>query len=146
MRALLDTNIYISYLLPSTWGGPIQSIVEAAVEGAFTLLIPTHLVREFSVRVATKKYLAQRILPQDAEQLMGILARVAEIIPEITDAIPAATRDPKDDYLLAYALVSRADYLVTGDEDLLVLGEVGCVRIVRPADFLQALREATRRK
>ncbi len=143
MRALLDTNVFISYLLPSTQGGPIQSILEAAVEGAFTLLIPAQLVREFSVRVATKKYLAQRILPQDAEQLMGILAWVAEIIPEITDAIPVATRDPKDDYLLAYALVSRADYLVTGDEDLLVLGAVDGVKIVRPASFLRVLREAT---
>lgn len=144
MRALLDTNIYISYLLPSTQGGPIQSIVEAAVEGAFTLLIPAQLVREFSVRVATKKYLARRILPQDAEQLMSILAQVAEIIPDIADMIPAATRDPKDDYLLAHALVSRAGYLVTGDEDLLVLGEVDGVKIVRPADFLRVLREATR--
>lgn len=144
MRTLLDTNIYISYLLPSTQGGPIQSIVEAAVEGAFTLLIPGELALEFSRRAATKTYLARRIASQDAEQLMNILTQVAEILPDIADAIPAATRDRKDDYLLAHALVSRAGYLVTGDEDLLVLGEVEGVKIVRPADFLRVLREATR--
>ena len=141
MRALLETNIYISYLLPSTQEGPIQAIVEAAIEGVFTLLITAELVQEFSRRVATKKYLARRILAREAAQLMSILAQVAEIIPDIADMIPAATRDPKHDYLLAHALVSRASYLVTGDEDLLVLGEVEGVKILRPADFL---REAMR--
>jgi predicted nucleic acid-binding protein len=49
------------------------------------------------------------------------------------------TRDPKDDYLLTYALAGQADYLVTGDADLLVLGQVGTVRIVSPADFAALL-------
>ena len=53
--------------------------------------------------------------------------------------MPSVTRDRKDDYLLAYAVVGRADYLVTGDRDLLVLGEVEGVRIVSPAGFVGAL-------
>jgi predicted nucleic acid-binding protein len=51
------------------------------------------------------------------------------------------TRDIKDDYLLAYALVGRADYLVTGGEDLLVLGDVEGVKIVRPAEFWRVIQE-----
>jgi len=42
---------------------------------------------------------------------------------------PTCTRD---DYLVAYALVGGADYLVTGDADLLVLARVGEVKIVTP--------------
>ena len=41
--------------------------------------------------------------------------------------IPARCRDPKDDYLLELAIQAKAIYLVSGDEDLLVLGNIeGC--------------------
>lgn len=142
MRVLFDANIYISYLLPSRQAGTIEAIVEAAVEGAFTLLIPAELVREFSRRVATKEYLARRILPEEAAQFMAILEQEAEVVPEIPEPIPTISRDAKDNYLLAHALLARADYLVTGDEDLLVLRKVGEVEIVSPAGFLRVLRES----
>ncbi len=50
----------------------------------------------------------------------------------------------KDEYLPSHALLAKADYLVTGDEDLLALGELGGVTVVRPADFRRILRESTR--
>ncbi len=65
---------------------------------------------------------------------------VSEIIPEINEPIPKVTRDWKDDYLLAYALVGQADYLVTGDNDLLVLQQVGNLSIVSPQEFLKTLQ------
>jgi len=143
VRALFDTNIFISYLLPSRKQRAINAVVEAAIAGTFTLLIPRELVEEFSRKVAAKEYLARRITPDDAAKLMTVLAEAAEIIPPISTEIPAATRDPKDDYLLAYALVGRADYLVTGDDDLLALGEVEGVRIVSPSGFAEALRQTS---
>ena len=66
---------------------------------------------------------------------------ISEIIPKITEEIPAVTRDPKDDYLLAYALVGQADYLVTGDNDLLTLDQVENVRIVTAHDFWEIVKE-----
>jgi putative PIN family toxin of toxin-antitoxin system len=143
MRLLFDTNIYISYLLPSTQKGVINAILEGAFEGRFTLLVAQEIIDEFSRKISTKEYLARRIEQADAEELISLLRRIAEVIPTITpgimQAIPNITRDAKDDYLLAYALVGRADYLVTGDNDLLSLGEVARLRIVRPSDFLKIL-------
>ena len=139
MRALFDTNIFISYLLPTTEEGPIVEIVEAAITGAFTLLLPEEVVAEFSRTVARKPYLAQRIDLADAETLINELKEGAEVITAIGVPIPVVTRDRKDDYLLAYALLGQADYLVTGDKDLLVLGQVDQVQIVRPAEFLETL-------
>ena len=49
------------------------------------------------------------------------------------------SRDPDDDYLLALAIDRRA-YLVTGDQDLLVLGDD--FPILTPAQFAAKLREA----
>lgn len=62
------------------------------------------------------------------------------MISPIEESIPAVTRDPKDDYLLAYALVGKADYLVTGDKDLLVLqAEIPDFEIVSPRQFSEIL-------
>ena len=53
------------------------------------------------------------------------------------ESIPAICRDPKDDYLLAHALIGSADYLISRDKDLLTLREVEGIKIVEPAEFLQ---------
>jgi hypothetical protein len=45
------------------------------------------------------------------------------------------TRDEKDDYLLALAKKGKADILITGDDDLLVLKKHGKTRILKPAAF-----------
>jgi putative PIN family toxin of toxin-antitoxin system len=143
IRALFDTNIFISYLLPSKAGGAIEQILEAAFDEAFTLLIAEEVVQEFSAKVASKSYLRERISKEAADELMAAVLVVAEVIPGISNGtgalsvsgFPVVTRDAKDDYLLAYALLGRADYLVTGDDDLLVLGEIEGVKIVPPAEF-----------
>lgn len=148
IRALFDTNVYISYLLPSKEGNTVERIVQAAFDGSFTLLMAQEIADEFSRKVAGKKYLAQRIPKEAAEGLIKAILEVAEVIPAISTGpidptgpsrFPVVSRDAKDDYLLAYALVGSADYLVTGDDDLLALTEVEGVQIIRPAAFNQIL-------
>jgi putative PIN family toxin of toxin-antitoxin system len=139
MRVLLDTNILISYLLNRMAASPITRVVEAGILGEFTLLLPEALLEEFSTKIPGKPYLAKRITPAEMKQFTNILLAHSETIPKITETIPAVTRDPKDDYLLAYAVVGEADFLVSGDEDLFVLGQVQGVRICRPRDFLEQL-------
>jgi putative PIN family toxin of toxin-antitoxin system len=144
MRVLLDANILISYLLTPRQNSPVTKIVTQALLGDFGLLFPEDLLQELKGKAQEKKYLAERITPEELGQLVDILTRVSEPIPRIKEAIPAVTRDPKDDYLLAYALVGCADYLVTGDEDLLVLGNVGDLSIVSAREFVEILREQSR--
>jgi hypothetical protein len=55
---------------------------------------------------------------------------------------PQVCRDPRDDYLLALAAASEADYLVTRDEDLLALGRHGVTAIIYPARFLQLVTQS----
>jgi hypothetical protein len=135
MRVLLDTNILISYLLNSQRQSAINRIVEAAFLGEIVPLFPEEVFRELREKIPQKPYLAQRISPQQTEELVAILTQISESIPRITMEIPAVTRDPKDDYLIAYALVGEADYLVTGDPDLLLLEKVEAVRIVTPREL-----------
>lgn len=139
MRVLVDANVFISYLLAPLRGSPSAAIVRAAILGDFDLLLPEALLRELTARVSKKPYLAKRIDTTELADLTAILEAVAETIPMIHQPIPAVTRDPKDDYLIAYALVGKADFLVTGDTDLLALGQVGSLRIVTPRVFSQLL-------
>lgn len=136
-RVLLDANILISYMLHPHAERPITQVVRAGVLGAFTLLLPAALLEEMSAKSAKKPYLAARIDPAEVAQFAAILRRAGETIAAITELIPAVTRDPKDDYLLAYAVIGLADYLLTGDEDLLVLRQVQGVTICSPREFIE---------
>jgi len=138
-RVLLDTNVFISYLLTTEPSSAVTCVVEAGIRGRFTWLLPRDLVEELTAKARSKVYLAQRITPERIQRLIDNVAEVAEILPRIAQPIPAITRDRSDDYLLAYALVGQADYLVTGDRDLLVLGQVAETRIVSPAAFAALL-------
>lgn len=129
MRVLLDANLFISYLLNPERDSPVVEAVKAGARGEYTLLLPAALLEEFSRRVHTKPYLAKHISTEALERLRVILSSTAETIPEIKRTIPAVTRDPKDDYLLAYAMVGEADYLVSGDRDLSLLRQVGKCKI-----------------
>lgn len=139
-RVLLDTNVLISYLLTPVHQSPVHYIVQAAVDGEYALILPHDLVNELVEVVKSKAYLAKRISLLDIEEMLSSLGPAVEALPTLSGTIPAATRDPKDDYLLVYALIGQADYLVTGDDDLLSLGEVEDVKIVNPADFAKLLR------
>ena len=142
MRALLDTSVLIAYLLNPQGGGPGAAIVNGALAGDFVVLAPRELIDEVIETVGEHAHLTAKISPTALEKLVLALLDIAETIPLITGPIPSVTRDPNptDDYLVAYALAGRADYLVSYDKDLYTLRRVGSVRIVHPAEFLQVLR------
>jgi uncharacterized protein len=66
---------------------------------------------------------------------------LAELLPPLEE-FATYTRDPKDDNLVVYGVVNEADYLITGDADLLVLNRIGRMEIVKPSRFLAILRES----
>ena len=139
MRALLDPNVLISYLLIPLGNSPVNVTVDAALAGTYTLLLPEEVLEEVVRVAANKPYLARRIAPESVEVLLRALVEVAEVVPALDEGIPAIGRDRKDDYLLAYAAVGQADFLVSGDNDLLSLVEIAGIRIVSPAAFVAIL-------
>ena len=142
MRVFYDTNVFISFLLLNKREGAriIETLVRAALFRQIILLLPVDLLDELVVVTREKRYLAARITPEQIERLLGLLSAIAELLPRIEEPFPAVVRDAKDNYLLTYAVIGRADYLVTGDADLLVLDEAEGVKIVSPADFVRLLR------
>jgi len=131
MRILCDTNIFISYLISYRKDSNPIKIIEAAFYEKYTLLMPEELLVEFTENLRSKKYLATHITVENANNFIDALKTICEIIPTIYN-IPKVVRDIKDDYLVAYALVGEADYLVTGDRDLLELKQINRTKIISP--------------
>lgn len=140
MRVLLDANIFISHIINPQRSGTIQSIIKAFKQGKFALVMPDNLFKEIATVVTQRPHLAKIIDKAQATEMQEVITSMAEMLPPIREPFPAVVRDRKDDYLIAYAVVGEVDYLVTGDDDLLVLKKVDTVRIVSPAEFARLLQ------
>ena len=72
------------------------------------------------------------------------MAELLAAIHEVATFIDVKTkvnicRDPKDNFLLALALDSNADFLITGDSDLLEIEQIGKTRITTLTNFLEII-------
>ena len=144
MRACIDTNVLISYLLAPGSPRPPSAIVAAALAGRFSLLVPRPTIDELGDNVSRKSYLSLRISRTRLDAFVNALTQIAEVVV-IPNTLPRVTRDYRDDYLLAPAVIEAVDYVVSGDKDLLKLGDVAGVRIVSPAAFIAILDQSTER-
>ena len=83
-------------------------------------------------RVLTEKFLWTE--DRAASLLDRFLARAVKVELTHTTVI---CRDPKDNMFLECASLAKADYLVAGDKDLLVLGSYANTRIITPLQYIQ---------
>ena len=126
MRVVFDTNVLISALV---YGGLPRELLTRVFRGEITLITSSALMNELEdvliVRFAHDPSLARTVRAE-----IDLLAEVVDAL----DLAPVA-RDPDDDAVLAAAIAGEASAIVTGDRDLLVLGEHHGIRIVTPRDF-----------
>ena len=132
LRAVFDTVIFVRALINphGIWGRLIFRHGHA-----YALIISPPVVQEI-LEVLHRPELTRRF-----RSLEGLdLARVIEILDHAeaveVETVPAVSRDPKDDKFLATAVAARADYLVTEDNDLLVLDAHQGIPIVTASQFL----------
>lgn len=105
--------------------------------GRIRILSAPELLQELAVVIARDKI--QRGLRAGADRvLFEAFSREAEMLPPL-GYIPSYTRDPKDDKFVACAIAGPADFLVTFDENLLVLRQVGVTRVVTLQQLLAEL-------
>lgn len=126
MRIVLDTNIIISGLLSET--GPPGLLLKLWLEGKFELLISKAQLGELS-RVFEYKKIRERIPPEQAADLLGHIDALAVVI----DPLPSIrlSPDPDDNAILATAIESQADFIVSGDKtDLLSLKKAEGIPII----------------
>ena len=128
LRIIVDANGWISSLLKPIF----QSRLEIVFDSEYTLLCSEVLYKELD-RAIRKPSLAKRINRTNYEKLVSLLKSDTELVDVHSEV--DVCRDPKDNYLLALAKDGNADYLITGDTDLLVLKEFEKTKIVKLSDF-----------
>jgi predicted nucleic acid-binding protein len=112
-------------------------LFEAASNQRFDLILPEGVLSGFGHTVRSKPYFAKRLTEHQIVAFERLLRRIGLVFSDLHIEIERLVRDPKDDYLVASTILAGAQYLVTGDKDLLVLSETLKVpEIVTAADFL----------
>lgn len=89
--------------------------------------------------VLNRPRIRKYIPAEQAEEFLDLLCEVALLV--CPEQGPPLCRDPKDDYLLYTALAAQADYLVSGDNDLLSFCSIGCTKIISFADFEAIMKQ-----
>lgn len=132
-RAVLDTNLLVSYLLVHR--PPLATLIdEQLAHGRFTLVSAPALLAELA-RVLQYPRLQHYYDAAQRDRFVALIAALSELV-ELPEEIPPISRDPDDDRVIACAVVGRADVIVSGDRDLLDLREVGGIPILTAAQFL----------
>jgi putative PIN family toxin of toxin-antitoxin system len=107
--------------------------------GGFTLVVSPALLAEYTSALGKRRI--QKYVPFKRAEREGRIAQLAALADVVDDTqlYHADLRDPDDAIVLAAAAEGRAGYIVTGDEDLLVLRVFETTVIVTPRAFLRHL-------
>jgi putative PIN family toxin of toxin-antitoxin system len=132
MKVVIDTNIWISYLL----GGLLRELDEKIISGKVKVVVSEVMLKEFGEVINRPKFNAL-FTRKRVKELFALLDNYAIVVSPKKKV--NVCRDPKDNFLLEIALEGQVDCLVTGDDDLLVLDSFHNIRILRPADFREVL-------
>jgi putative PIN family toxin of toxin-antitoxin system len=129
-RVVLDTNVLISAVL-SPSGKPFACL-DWVLDHA-TLIASRELLEELETRLARPKF--RKYVDEPRRRAFVADLSLTAVQLELSGLMKVC-RDPDDNKLLELAVVGRADCLVTGDRDLLVLDPFHGIPILTPAGFL----------
>jgi putative PIN family toxin of toxin-antitoxin system len=127
---VFDSNVLVSALL-FEHSVPRQAFDRAAARGPVLLSVET--LSELASVLSRPKF-DRYLHPEERERFLVGLVRGAELV-EVRERIREC-RDPRDDVFLEVAVAGRAERIITGDEDLLVLHPFRGIPILGPAEYL----------
>jgi len=142
IRAVMDTNLLVSYLLVHR--PPVSALIDVHLaRNDWTLLTAPVLLQELD-RVLAHPKLHRYYSAETRLRFLALVAALSEVV-ELPETIPRICRDPDDDWVVACAVVGRAEAIVSGDRDLLDLQQVGRIPILTARQFLLRLQDREKR-
>ena len=137
---LIDTNILISAIILKRDSTP-NKLLMLWKHNKYNLVMSEELILEVETVLNREKINRKyHISQQEIQELIRELRfSITFIIPLNLYTLPIHSRDIKDDKLLACAIAGECDYLITGDQDLLVLNgnqPLGKIKILTAKEFL----------
>lgn len=133
VKVIFDTNVWISFLI----GKRLKKIKQYISDGSLSIITTDQLLTEIKI-VTNRKKLKKYFPKESVRELVELLETIAIKV----DIKPThfINRDPKDNFLLDLIDYSKADYLVTGDKDLLAHNPFLTAKILTPEEFEKGLK------
>jgi len=129
MKLVLDSNIFISSFF---WSGNPRKLMTRIIEGKDILYVSSEILREvFSVMIRPKFNVNHR-------QIIHFIDSIEEISYRVTPLgiIQGICRDSDDDKILECAVLGNVDFIISGDNDLLSLGEFQGIPILTASEYI----------
>jgi hypothetical protein len=130
LKIIIDTNLWIRFLITKSYSRLDDLLINKKIRIVFS----EELLTEF-IEVIQRPVFAKYFTKDDLQNLLEFFDVYADFI-EVSSKIKKC-RDPKDDFLLSLAVDSNADYLLTGDKDLLDLKKIDKTKIMTFTDFVK---------
>jgi len=126
MKILFDTNVIISGFVSQ--GYSFEVIKDAA--NKHEVYSTEYLLKETQKSLSTK-------FPLSRETINSIISTIKKQFTEgkTANIVEKISRDPKDDQILADAVINNIDIIITGDKDLLELKNYKGIKIIMPKDY-----------
>lgn len=116
MLAVVDANVLVSAAISA---GPPHRVVQRWLEhDEFNVVACPSLISEVTSVLLERPRMRRWIAIGKAQRYLSTLRHMVVMMPDPT-GFPSTTRDAKDDYLIALAQAAAADFIVTGDQDIL---------------------------
>lgn len=125
---ILDTNLWISFLISNDYKS-----LDKILFGKAELIFSRELLEEF-IEVVSRPKFQNYFSAENIRELLDFILEQASFVDVKSDI--QICRDTKDNFLLSLAKDSQANYLITGDKDLLVLKSIENTKILSLSDFL----------
>ena len=132
-KIIIDTNIWISFLIGKSLKG-LQNHLDSQSIKVITCNEQYLELSDVLKRPKIKKYFTKEQIVEFFE-LLGESSEKVKIVTKTN-----LCRDPKDNYLVSLAIDSKADYLITGDKDLLDLVKIGVTVVLKYSNFDDLLK------
>lgn len=130
VKVIVDTNLWISWLINKDF----KKIDKIILSKKVILIFSLELFNEF-IEVCNRPKIKKYFTEEDLDTLLQLIDEIAYFI-DVKTTINLC-RDAKDNFLLSLAIDSNADYLVTGDNDLLEIKKIKGTQIVSIQDFMR---------
>jgi putative PIN family toxin of toxin-antitoxin system len=135
IKAIIDTNLFISFLI----GKKLKSLKQRLTDASIELIFAGQNILEIKIVTSREKF--RRYFDQNqVDDLIHFIQTTGKVYQ--INEVPKVCRDPKDDFLLELAKISNADYLVTGDKDLIEIDNFHGTAIVSIDSFEIILTES----
>lgn len=130
IKLVIDTNLWISFIISNK----ILELDKLLYLNKARILFSTELIEE--IRETIKKPKLKKYFKENAIEDMLIAFDYYIDLIDVKTKVKIC-RDPDDNFLLALAKDGKANYLITGDKDLLELEKFATTSIIKMNDFLE---------